>query len=363
MDHASDAPAIFEFGRFRVVPHRRELLADGRPMKLGGREFDLLLALIEVPGAVIGKEELMNRVWAGRIVEENSLQGAISALRKAFGADRDLIRTVAGRGYQFTGEARVRSVGYVERAAPGLLELSAKPVRTLTNLREPVSELIGREAELSEVMDLVATQRLVTLIGEGGIGKTRLGLEVARHLLPEFPDGVRVAELAPLSDQNLVPATVATAFGLEFAGGTISADGVANALGSKQVMLVLDNCEHVIATAASMAEALLHANSAARVLATSREPLRAEGECLYRVPPLAVPAEGTEDIGQLLRHGAVRLFVARARAANPHFSPGLGCSIRRRGNLPPSRRHPAGDRAGGGTRWRVRDTRDCGTAR
>ena len=218
MDHATDTPAIFEFGRFRVVPHRRELLADGRPMKLGGREFDLLLALIEVPGAVIGKEELMNRVWAGRIVEENSLQGAISALRKAFGADRDLIRTVAGRGYQFTGEARVRSAGYVERAAPGLLELSAKPVRTLTNLREPVSELIGREAELSEVMDLVATQRLVTLIGEGGIGKTRLGLEVARHLLPEFPDGVRVAELAPLSDQNLVPATVATAFGLEFAG-------------------------------------------------------------------------------------------------------------------------------------------------
>ena len=293
-------------------------------MKLGGREFDLLLALIEVPGAVIGKEELMNRVWAGRIVEENSLQGAISALRKAFGTDRDLIRTVAGRGYQFTGEARVRSAGYVERAAPGLLELSAKPVRTLTNLREPVSELIGREAELSEVMDLVATQRLVTLIGEGGIGKTRLGLEVARHLLPEFPDGVRVASSHHCPTKNLVPATVATAFGLEFAGGTISADGVANALGSKQVMLVLDNCEHVIATAASMAEALLHANSAARVLATSREPLRAEGECLYRVPPLAVPAEGTENVGQLLRHGAVRLFVARARAANPHFSPDPG---------------------------------------
>src|SRR5262249_56344297 len=89
-------------------------------------------------------------------------------------------------------------------------------------------------------------------------------------------------------------------------------------------MLVLDNCEHVIAAAASMAEALLHANSAARVLATSREPLRAEGECLYRVPPLAVPTVGSQDIGQLLRHGAVRLFVARARAADPHFSPDPG---------------------------------------
>jgi predicted ATPase/DNA-binding winged helix-turn-helix (wHTH) protein len=323
VDHAPDAPGIVEFGRFRVVPHRRELLADGRPIKLGGREFDLLLALLEVPGAVISKDELMNRVWLGRIVEENRLQGTIAALRKAFGADRDLIRTIAGRGYQFTGETRMLA-GDIERAAPQLRGSPAKPVRTLTNLREPVSELIGREAELSEVMDLVATQRLVTLLGEGGIGKTRLGLEVARHLLPEFPDGVRVAELGPLSDPDLVPATVAAAFGLEFASGTISADGVANALGSAQVMLVLDNCEHVIAAAANMAEALLHANSAARVLATSREPLRAEGECLYRVPPLAVPAEGSEDIGHLLRHGAVRLFVARARAADPHFSPDPG---------------------------------------
>jgi predicted ATPase/DNA-binding winged helix-turn-helix (wHTH) protein len=324
MDHTSDAPAFVEFGRFRVVPHRRELLADGRPIKLGGRDFDLLLALLDVPGAVISKEELMSRVWAGRIVEENSLQGTIAALRRAFGSDRDLIRTVAGRGYQFTGETRVRSAADSERSVVGPVETLAKPIRALTNLREPVSELIGREAELAEVMDLVTTQRLVTLIGEGGIGKTRLGLEVARHLLPEFPDGVRVAELAPLTDAGLVPVTVATALGLELAGGTISTDGVASALGSKQVMLVLDNCEHVIAAAANMAEALLHANSAARVLATSREPLRAEGECLYRVPPLAVPGETTEDMGQLLRHGAVRLFVARARAADPHFSPGPG---------------------------------------
>ena len=320
MNHLLDAPAVIEFGRFRVLPHRRELLADGRPLKLGGRDFDLLMALIAVPGAVVSKDELMSRVWAGRTVEENSLQGAISALRKALGADRDLIRTVAGRGYQFTGEARASSAADSGIAASRDDRLPSKPTRALTNLREPVSELIGRETELAEITDLVATQRLVTLIGEGGIGKTRLGLEVARHLLPEFPDGVRIAELAPLSDPELVPATVAAALGLELAGGATSAEGVANALGAKQVMLVLDNCEHVVDAAAGMAEALLHANSAARVLATSREPLRAEGECLYRVPPLAVPTEG-EAIGQLLRHGAVRLFVARARAADPHFAP------------------------------------------
>jgi predicted ATPase/DNA-binding winged helix-turn-helix (wHTH) protein len=319
--HVPDAPAIVEFGRFRVEPHRRELLADGRPIKLGGRAFDLLMVLIEASGRVVSKDELMRRVWAGRIVEENSLQGAISALRKAFGADRALVRTVAGRGYQFTGEIRARSAGDSESEVPGAAPTAAEPPRRLIDLPEPVSELIGREAELSEVSDLVTTQRLVTLIGEGGIGKTRLGLEVARHLLSEFPDGVRVAELAPLSDPELVPVTVATALGLEFAEGAISAEGVANALGAKQLMLVLDNCEHVIDAAARMAGALLRTNSAARVLATSREPLRTEGECLYRVPSLAVPAEGTEDTEQLLRYGAVRLFVARARAADPHFSP------------------------------------------
>jgi TolB-like protein/DNA-binding winged helix-turn-helix (wHTH) protein len=142
VDHVPGALAIVEFGRFRVVPHRRELLADGRPIKLGGRDFDVLMALIEASGTVVSKDELMSRVWTGRIVEDNSLQGAISLLRKAFGADRDLIRTIAGRGYQFTGEIRARSAG-----VPGAAPAAAEPPRRLTNLPEPVSELIGREEE------------------------------------------------------------------------------------------------------------------------------------------------------------------------------------------------------------------------
>jgi DNA-binding winged helix-turn-helix (wHTH) protein len=108
MDPAS-APAAIKFGRFSVLPHRRELLAEGRPLELGGRAFDVLMALIEASGAVVGKDALMERVWPDRIVEENNLQAQISALRRAFGADRDLIRTIAGRGYQFTGEIRTIS--------------------------------------------------------------------------------------------------------------------------------------------------------------------------------------------------------------------------------------------------------------
>jgi predicted ATPase/DNA-binding winged helix-turn-helix (wHTH) protein len=319
MDPVYEPPASFEFGRFRILPQRREVLADGRPMELGGRAFDLLVVLIEANGAVVSKDELMSRVWPGRIVEDNNLHAQIKALRKAF-ADHELIRTIVGRGYQFRGEVRARPPSRSERAEPGTAsEVSGLP-RPPTNLPAPTSELIGRDGVIVEVIGLVADHRFVTLTGTGGIGKTRLGLEVARHLLPQFAGGVWVAELASLSDPRLVSVTVARALGLEVVSGVVSPERIAAALGSKQIMLVLDNCEHVIAAAAEMAETLLHANSAARVIATSREPLRAESERLYRVPPLAVPAEDTLTLEEVLRHGAVALFVTLAQAADPHFA-------------------------------------------
>src|SRR5271169_594494 len=111
MVRQSEPPAIIEFANFRIFPHRRQLLADGQPIALGGRAVDVLMALIGASGAVVGKDELLRLVWQGRIVEENRLAGEIVALRKALGADRELIRTVSGRGYQFTGEIRVRSEG------------------------------------------------------------------------------------------------------------------------------------------------------------------------------------------------------------------------------------------------------------
>jgi len=119
------------FGRFKVVPHRRELLADGRSVELGARAFDTLVALIDARGTVLTKDELMSRVWPDRVVEENNVQAQISSLRKVFGADRDLIRTVAGRGYQFTGEIRA--------AAATAVAATPSPA---TNLSEPASELV-----------------------------------------------------------------------------------------------------------------------------------------------------------------------------------------------------------------------------
>jgi adenylate cyclase len=127
MVRQSDLPASIEFGHFSIFPHRRQLFADGRPIMLGGRAFDVLMTLIEAPGSVVSKDEVLKRVWGDRIVEENRVAGEITALRKAFGADRELIRTVAGRGYQFTGEIGVRTAGAREREAPDIVTAAAEP--------------------------------------------------------------------------------------------------------------------------------------------------------------------------------------------------------------------------------------------
>jgi predicted ATPase len=170
-----------------------------------------------------------------------------------------------------------------------------------------------------EVVGLAAAHRLVTLTGAGGIGKTRLALEAARTLLPDLADGVFAAELAPLADSDLIPATIAAAVGLELAGAA-SPESVAHALSDRRILLVLDNCEHVIDAATTIAEALLRANPALRLIATSREPFRTEGEWVYPVPPLGIPAEQPEDDDDPLRYGAVQLFLERARSADPRFA-------------------------------------------
>src|SRR6202521_2764267 len=148
MEPRSETSAAIEFGRFTVLPHRRELLADNRPIQLGGRAFDVLMALIEASGAVVSKAGLIERVWPNQIVEENNLHVQISTLRNALASDRGLIRTVAGRGYQFTGHIRAASAGPPGGENSGAPSVAAKQPRSPTNLPGPASELIGRDVEL-----------------------------------------------------------------------------------------------------------------------------------------------------------------------------------------------------------------------
>jgi predicted ATPase len=313
-----------EFRRFKILVQRRELLADGHRVDMGDRIFDLLMTLIESRGTVVSKDELMRRVWPGRIVEENNLQAGVSALRKALGPDRDLVRTVAGRGYQFVHEIR---------------ECAPIPVsHRLTNLPAPTSPLLCREAALAEVSALVMKHRLLTLSGAGGIGKTRLAVETARDLLTHFPDGVWIADLAPLSDPELAPASVAVALGLTSLDMT--AERIASSVGTKHILLVLDNCEHVINAAAGAADQLVRAGPKVFVLCTSREPLRVAGEWVYQVQPLDVPSEDALTLEEVLQTGAAKLFVMRAQAAQPRFqlnqavAAGLGAICRRLDGMP-----------------------------
>jgi predicted ATPase/DNA-binding winged helix-turn-helix (wHTH) protein len=305
------------FRRFRILPRERRLLADGKPANLRPRAFDLLLALVEAAGSVVLRDVLIERVWQDRTVTENNLQVQIAALRNALGPDRDLIRTVAGRGYQFTGRIEAsRLAAAAEPSMPSVNTPAAPRESPQTNVPEAVSELIGRKAELDGILALARAHRLVTLIGAGGIGKTRLALETARHLQPEFADGVWIVEMSTVCDPAQVPHAVAIAMGLP-PSAAVDVEQVALSIDARETLIILDTCEHVIAAAAEMAEALLRRSSGVRVIATSREPLGAYDEWVYRIGPLGMPpADETALVGS----DAVSLFVARAQAINVDFS-------------------------------------------
>jgi non-specific serine/threonine protein kinase len=319
MNSGSNLPERITFGRFCVMPHRRELLVEGEPVKLGTRAFDVLVALIEGRGAVVSKDALMARVWPDQVVEENNLEVQIATLRAHFGSKRALIRTIYRRGYQFTGEIQFSPANADLEVGIGKPSEEPEAIALATNLPQPITELIGRHNDLNETLRLLDVRRLLTLTGTGGIGKTRLALAAGHRLLSHFRDGVWLVELGPLSDPDLVPVTVAAAVGLRLAVGAVTAERVASALKGKELLLVLDNCEHLIGAAATMVEALLRANPAVRVMATSREPLRTEGEYVYAVPPLAVPAVGHDHKSDPLEYGAVQLFVERVRATELQF--------------------------------------------
>jgi predicted ATPase/DNA-binding CsgD family transcriptional regulator len=183
----------------------------------------------------------------------------------------------------------------------------------LTNLPAQVSSFIGREAELAAVRGLVAESRLVTLTGVGGAGKTRLGLRVAAGLADDAGDGVWFADLAPLQDPGLVAVTVADVLGVRRDAGRPLLDTVVEAVGGQSLLVLLDNCEHVIGACAKLTDALLRGCPNLALLATSREPLGIDGERVYRVPSMSLPADG-DDAGAIRASEAVRLFEDRAAA-------------------------------------------------
>lgn len=306
------------FDRFVLVPDRRELFADGVPASLGLRALDILVHLVANRGSVVSKDALLRAVWPNRTVEENNLTVHISALRRALGDGREMarfIQTVPGRGYRFV--APVHPVGPGEMA-PGAVAPRTSPLHSTTNVAEPATRFVGRDAELADIKRRLSLHRLVTITGVGGIGKTRVAMRVALDLVNDHPDGVWLVDLAPINDPALLVETIAAVFHL--GGEARSLERLVGFLARLRLLLVLDNCEHLITRAADVARAILAECPGVTMLATSRESLAIDGENLYRLPALPFPDQARPiDAASALRHDAVRLFVERATATIEGF--------------------------------------------
>ena len=299
-----DGHAI-SFGSFRLLPSQRLLLEGDQPVRLGSRALDILAVLADNAGRVVPKEELIARVWPKVFVEESNLKIQVSALRRALGDGQGgnrYIVTVPGRGYEF-----VVPVGLT--AEPAAMPAPAVPQPGAHNLPLAATRMIGREDAVAVIVSRVSRERLLTIVGPGGIGKTTLALAAAESMIADYEDGVWLVDLAPLGDPRLVPSTVATVLGLEIHTENPLPALIA-ALRDRRMLLLLDNCEHVIETAASLTGAVLSGTLGVNILATSRELLRVTGKRGYPSRTPQQPATVVRSIGRrgggLPRGAAVR---------------------------------------------------------
>jgi predicted ATPase len=302
-----------------VRPHERQLLVDGVLTAVGARAFDLLLALIERRDRLVAKAELLDLVWPGLVVEENNLQVQISSLRKLLGPQT--IATIPGRGYRFTapldGAADTGAVALPPVSAPLVHDVRA-PAARRSNLPGELPVLYGRDDDLQALCSLMAEHRLVTVVGAGGIGKSRLAQAAAFNAAGQWPDGAWMVELAGLSEPALVPGTVAGVLDIKVQEHGAARDELVAGLATRSMLLVLDNCEHLLDAVVELVEALLRDAPGVTMLATSQEPLRITDEQQFRLMPLAVPAQA--QASHASEFGAVALFEARVRAVDSRFA-------------------------------------------
>jgi predicted ATPase/DNA-binding winged helix-turn-helix (wHTH) protein len=318
----SPPAASLRFGRFEIQVHEQRLLVDGRPAELGMRALALLTILAQRPGQLVTKRELLALVWPGLVVEENNIAAQISALRKVLGGE--VVTTIPGRGYSFV--ARIETAAQAgsgandapatDRPSPAV---APAPARLRTNLPESRSPLIGRDADLAAIGELIAQHRLVSIVGAGGMGKTRLAQALLGQRCADFAHGVCFVELTPTATPESVPGAIAAALGVNLGDRGEALAALADAVAPLAMLVALDNAEHLIAAVAQACDAMLAAAPQLRVVVTSQLPLKLADERVYRLGALAVPAT-VASVADALNHGAIALFNERAQAVDRHFS-------------------------------------------
>jgi predicted ATPase/DNA-binding winged helix-turn-helix (wHTH) protein len=306
----SGEPQSLFFGPFRLTPAERLLVKGSRPVAIGGRALDILIVLTGRAGEVVGARELIDRVWHGVHIEEANLRVHIAALRKALGDGKGEFRyivNVPGRGYSFVAPTR-RST--MQAAASGV---PTHPPR-LQELPPLSRLLLGRDQIIADLSQLLLSRRFVSVVGPGGIGKTTVAVAVAHALSRQFSDAACFVDLGALTDPADVPNAVASAIGCLVQGADPEAS-IRAFLSDKRILIVLDNCEHVIDTVAPLAERLCRAALSAHFLTTSREALRVEGEHVHLLTPLDNPPDERPSALQAIASPAVQLFMERAASS------------------------------------------------
>ena len=312
----SPGEEVWHFGPFKLHPARRILQRGAASIPLGSRALDILLLLVERAGSFVTNDEIMAGVWPTTVVVEGNLRVHVTMLRKALSDGRDGLRfivNVPNRGYSL--------VAPVTREREAALALPPFAIAQAPCLTGPLHRIVGRELAIQSLARAVRRHRLVTVVGAGGIGKTTVALSVAHAATTGPPpwSGVHLVDLAPLAGGRCVVDALAGVLGLRPVGEDALPD-ILEFLRDKPLLLVLDNCEHVLPDVAWLVEAILRNASSVRLLATSREPLCADGEHVCRLQPLEAPEPGAFLAAvDALQFGAIELFVDRATAALDTF--------------------------------------------
>jgi len=309
---AETAAEAFVFGPFRLLPNARLLLRDGKPASLGSRAFDLLCLLISRPGEVVGKVDLMTKAWPGLTVDESSLRFHIAQLRRALDDGKrgeSYVANVPGRGYCFVAPV-VREASTTNP----IVSRAAAPSQAVQDIPPRPGRLIGRDADVAAIAEHLAARQFVTLRGPGGIGKTTVAVALTHELAGNFRDGARFLDFGSLKDAHLVAVAVASALGLLIPVGDPT-PRLLEALRDRELLLVFDNCEHVVEAVARLAEQIHHQAPAVSILATSRESLEVTSEFVVELAPLEVPPEDLRDGSSVAKYSSLRLFMECAVAA------------------------------------------------